>query len=141
MRFLSVSISNARNEPLNSFLIGDDIKLDFLVESNVSEEISFWVIIFDATGRPLLSSHQRDVELVQIGRGTFRLQFLTSGLGLMPGSYTISAGAFDQRLTFLEWVDNCQQFEVLPSFQDGVAFDGRWGAVNLPAEWSLSPNG
>jgi len=141
VRFLSVSISNKRNEPLNSFLIGDEIKLEFLVESNLSEEISFWVIIFDATGRPLLSSHQRDIEIVRIGRGRFRLEFLTSGMGLMPGSYTISAGAFDQRLTFLEWVDNCQQFEVLTSFQDGVAFDGRWGAVNLPAQWSLSPSG
>jgi hypothetical protein len=59
----------------------------------------------------------------------------------MPGNYTVSAGAFDQRLNFLEWVDNCQQFEVLPSFQDGVAFDGRWGAANLKADWGLQPDG
>lgn len=140
VRFLAASISSAKNEPVNSFLIGDDVKLDFLIESDTSEEVSFWLIIFDAAGRPLLSSHQRDIETVQISRGKFRLMFQTSGLGLMPGTYTISVGAFDQRLTFLDWVDNCQQFEVLPSFQGGVAFDGRWGAVNLKADWSLRPN-
>ena len=141
VRILSASISNAAGEPLNSFLIGDDIAFEFAVESRTAEDVSFWLIIFDAAGRPLLSSHQRDVEMVPVAPGRYRVRVRTRGLGLMPGNYTVSAGAFDQRLSFLDWVDGCQQFEVLPSFQDGVAFDGRWGAMNLKAEWELMPHG
>ena len=137
VQFLSASIAGTKGEPLNSFLIGEDLQLKFLVESTTAEEVSFWLIVFDAAGRPLLSSHQRDIETVHIERGRFRVRFQTRGLGLMPGNYTVSAGAFDQRMNFLDWVDNCQQFEVLPSFQNGVAFDGRWGAVNLTADWRL----
>jgi hypothetical protein len=141
VRILSASISNSAGEPLNSFLIGDDIAFEFSVESLTTEDASFWLIIFDAAGRPLLSSHQRDVEMTPMATGRYRVRLLTRGLGLMPGNYTVSAGAFDQRLTFLDWVDGCQQFEVLPSFQDGVAFDGRWGAMNLKAEWKVLPRG
>ncbi len=141
VRFLSASIFNGEGQPANSFLIGEDFSVEFTLESGTSEQVSFWLIVFDSAGRPLLSSHQRDVETVAIAPGRFRLAFRTRGLGLMPGNYTISAGAFDQKPTFLEWVDNCQQFEVLPSFKSGIPFDGRWGAVNLAADWTLSLNG
>jgi len=140
VQFQTASIADTRDKPLNSFLIGEDLTLDFQLESATSEAVSFWLIIFDAMGRPLLSSHQRDAGTVRIEHGRYRLRVRTRDLGLMPGTYTISAGAFDERLNFLEWVDNCQQFEVLPSFRSGVAFDGRWGAMNLRADWELEPD-
>jgi hypothetical protein len=59
----------------------------------------------------------------------------------MPGTFTVSAGAFDSTPVFLDWVDNCQQFEVLPSFRSGIPFDGRWGLMNLPAKWELRADG
>ncbi len=141
IRFLSASIFNGEGQPANSFLIGEDFGVEFTLESSTAEQVSFWLIVFDSAARPLLSSHQRDVETVAIAPGRFRLAFRTRNVGLMPGNYTISAGAFDQKPAFLEWIDNCQQFEVLPSFKSGVPFDGRWGAINLAAAWSLSSNG
>ena len=141
VRFLSASIFNSGGQPASSFLIGEDFRIDFALESGTAEQVSFWLIVFDAAGRPLLSSHQRDVETIAISPGRFRLVFRTRGLGLLPGNYSISAGAFDHQPRFLEWIENCQQFEVLPSFKSGIPYDGRWGAVNLGADWSLSPNG
>jgi len=138
VKFGSASIATVDGKPANAFLIGEDFRLEFTGESTTNEPVSFWLIVFDAMGRPLLSSHQRDTETVHLSSGRFRLSFQTTGMGLMPGNYTISAGAFDERLTFLEWVDSCQQFEVLPSFRDGVAFDGRWGAVNQSGSWSIA---
>ena len=140
IRFLSASLFNAGRQAANSFLIGEDIRIEFTLESATAERVSFWLIIFDSSGRPLLSAHQRDVETVFVSPGHFRLVFETRELGLLPGNYTISAGAFDHQSVFLEWVDNCQQFEVLPSFKNGIPFDGRWGAMDLPAKWTLTKN-
>lgn len=141
IRFLSASIFNADGQPANSFLIGEDFRIEFMLECGTAEQVSFWLIVFDSAGRPLLSSHQRDMETVPIAPGRFHLGMRTRGLGLMPGNYTISAGAFDHKSVFLEWIDNCQQFEVLPSFKNGIPYDRRRGAMNLAADWSLSPNG
>ena len=141
VRFFSASIFNADGQPANSFLIGEDFRVEFVLECATTEQISFWLIVFDSAGRPLLSSHQRDFETVSVSPGRFQLVFRAHGVGLMPGNYTISAGAFDYKPDFLEWVDNCQQFEVLPCFLNGVPYDGRWGAMNLAADWKLVANG
>ena len=99
--------------------------------------MSFWLIIFDAAGTPLLSTHQRDVELCKIDHGKYKLIYEPKDFGLMPGNYTIAAGAFDVQLNFLEWIDNCQSFEVYSNFANGAPFDSRWGSVNQPAIWKL----
>jgi lipopolysaccharide transport system ATP-binding protein len=138
VRFASARLSDAQGESRTAFLIGEDLRLEVEVESVRSNAVSFWLIIYDAAGRPLLSTHQRDREdLVRIEPGRFRLTYETVGLGLMPGSYTIGAGAFDAGLGFLEWVDHFQSFEVQPAFRNGTPFDQRWGAVDQTARWRL----
>jgi lipopolysaccharide transport system ATP-binding protein len=137
--FKTAALMDAAGEPKTSFLIGEDIHLDLTIESCFEGRMSFWLIIFDSTGRPLLSTHQRDQETVEIGRGRYRLSYQSKGLGLMPGSYTISAGAFDTKLTFLEWIDHFQSFEVFPTFLNGTPFDHRWGMVSQAASWRLGP--
>lgn len=141
VRFVSASIFNAAGQAANAFLIGEEFRIEFTLECATTEQISFWLIVFDSVGRPLLSSHQRDVETVAVSPGRFRLVYSTRGLSLMPGNYTVSAGAFDHQPVFLDWVDSCQQFEVLPSFKSGIPYDGRWGAMSLAADWNLIPNG
>jgi len=131
------SIVNIQGELASSFLIGEDIKVEFILGSSFSGTMSFWLIIFDSSGRPLLSTHQRDWELVSMSPGTYHLTYQTEKLSLMPDTYFISAGAFDSQLNFLEWVDNCQTFEVLPCFANGQPYDSRWGAMSQPASWTL----
>ncbi len=135
--FRRASLKDMPGEPKTAFLIGEDLELELTVESFFEGRMSFWVIIFDSTGRPLLSTHQRDQETFEIGRGQYRLFYRTRGLGLMPGVYTISAGAFDAKLTFLEWIDHFQAFEVFPTFRDGTPFDHRWGMVTQTADWRM----
>ncbi len=138
IEFQSVSLSNQEGEAKNSFLIGEQFRLSIELTSAMNGEISFWLIVFDESGKPLLSTHQRDSELVKVKKGKYILDYLTRDLGLMPGNYTISAGAFDAHMEFLEWIECCQKFEVLPCFKDGRAFDTRWGQINQPAEWVLN---
>ena len=137
IRFQRARLSDAQGAPRTAFRIGEDIRLEIDLESARSDAVSFWLIVYDAAGRPLLSTHQRDRETVRIEPGRFRVVYETAGLGLMPGSYTIGAGAFDASLGFLEWVDHFQGFEVQPAFSNGTAFDHRWGAVDQGARWRL----
>lgn len=135
--FKSCSLFSAAREPKTAFNIGENIRVEILLKSTYVGDMSFWLIIVDSAGVPLLSTHQRDIELSRISAGEYKLIYETQNFGLMPGNYTIVAGAFDPRLKFLEWIDNCQSFEVFPCFANGTAFDGRWGAVNQPAVWKL----
>lgn len=137
--FTRASLTDLGGEPKTTFLIGEDFQLELTVESLFKGRMSFWLIVFDSTGRPLLSTHQRDQETAEIGCGKYRLSYRTRGLGLMPGVYTISAGAFDTKLTFLEWIEHFQTFEVFPTFRDGTPFDHRWGMANQTADWRLQP--
>lgn len=137
INFKNCTLTDSQGRSRNAFHIGEEIRAEFILHSDYIGDMSFWLIIFDATGSPLLSTHQRDKELVQIAPGDYVMTYQTDGMGLMPGHYTISAGAFDSRLNFLEWIDNCQAFEVYSSFLNGTAFDGRWGKLNQPARWEL----
>jgi len=139
VEFTTCSIGGIDGEGKNTFLIGEDIRIEFEFESRYTGDMSFWLIIFDATGRPLLSTHQRDKEMCHIQKGYHKIVYQTQNLGLMPGNYTISAGAFTPELEFMEWVDHCQAFEVSPCFENGRAFDCRWGDVNQQATWELLP--
>ncbi len=135
--FQSCSLFSKTREPKVAFHICEDIRVEIKLTSAFSGTMSFWIIIFDSAGVPLLSTHQRDIEHVQVTPGYCKIVYETVGLGLMPGNYTISAGAFDPKLRFLEWIDGCQSFEVYPCFPNGAAFDGRWGLVNQKAKWEL----
>ena len=135
--FKTCALFSQSREPKTAFNIGENIRIEISLESAYIGDISFWLIIFDSAGVPLLSTHQRDAELNGIGTGEYKIIYETRNFGLMPGNYTIAAGAFDAKLNFLEWIDNCQSFEVYPCFPNGAAFDGRWGAVNQPASWIL----
>jgi len=138
IEFLSCSIEDVDERKKNSFLIGEDIcvKIDF--DSLYEGDVSFWLIVFDSSGVPLLSTHQRDIEMCVVIKGNQQIVYRTQNLGLMPGNYTISAGVFSSSLEFMEWVDGCQSFEVFDCFKDGKKFDGRWGKVNQQALWSLN---
>lgn len=137
--FKTCALFSREREPKTAFNIGENIRIEISLESAYIGDMSFWLIIFDSAGVPLLSTHQRDAELNKIGAGKYKLVYETQNFGLMPGNYTIAAGAFDTKLKFLEWIDNCQSFEVYPCFPNGTRFDGRWGAVNQPAVWKLEP--
>jgi lipopolysaccharide transport system ATP-binding protein len=135
--FKTCALADNLGHRKTAFFIGEDIRVEFMLESEFVGEMSFWLIIFDSSGSPLLSTHQRDFELVKIQKGLYKLLFETKGLGLMPGKYSITAGAFDKPLQFMEWIDGCQTFEVYSTFLEGRPFDGRWGAVNQQATWIL----
>ncbi|HQH99506.1 MAG TPA: ABC transporter ATP-binding protein [Spirochaetota bacterium] len=139
--FKECSIMNMKNEPKNTFLIGEDIKFEIKLESKYSGKMSFWIIIFDIYGKPLISSHQRDHEVLDINHGDYTVVIQTQNIGLLTGDYYIAAGVFDDHMIFLEWIDNCQSFSVLPCFLNGSNFDGRWGVVNQRMTWSLEGRG
>ena len=139
LQFKSCLIMSSLGEPNNQFLIHENIRVKFQFNSDFKGLVSFWLIIFDINGVAVLSSHQRDYEpLVDITNGQFEWTYETKNLGLMPGHYYITAGCFDKDINFLEWVDNCQEFDVINAFSSGKPFDGRWGLVDQDANWMVS---
>jgi lipopolysaccharide transport system ATP-binding protein len=137
INFKNCSLFSLNREPRVAFYIGEDLRVEIGLTSAFTGKMSFWIIIYDVLRTPLLSSFQWDQEFVEMRPGEYTLVYETRGLALMPGDYTITAGAFGPELRSLEWIDNCQSFEVHPSFSNGKAFDGRWGAVNQLATWKL----
>lgn len=139
VRFIECSILNDNGSGKNFFAIGEDIRLDFLIESNTDEDIGFWLILRDREGKAILCSHQKDFAKQEISKGRYVLTYRTKGLALLPGNYFVTAGVLNYSYTtFFEWVENCQSFEVLPAFKNGNKFDTRLGYVIQPAEWILT---
>ena len=137
VRFTRCAISGTDDTPMNLFCIGEDIKLSFDLDSELEGEVSCWMYVKDSSGTPILNNHQKDVSTVHLDRGAYKVVVETRGLGLMPGRYTISAGLVDKKKQLIEWVEDCQAFDVSPSFISGAPFDGRLGQVHVPAEWSV----
>lgn len=137
--FVECTISNDRGLKKNFFLIREEIRLEFLLDSNVSEDVGFWVIICDKEGKVILCSHQKDFMKQAIAKGKYLLSYQTSGISLLPGNYFVTAGVLNDAYTkVFEWVENCQSFEILPIFGSGEKFDGRSGYVMQTAVWNLT---
>jgi lipopolysaccharide transport system ATP-binding protein len=136
--FNSCTLRDSEGDVSNAFLIGQEFNMELQLDIIYTDSLYFWLIIFDSEGRPVLSSHQGDVGMFKENAGVYQLNCFTQKIGLLPGKYSISAGAFDAGRTFLEWIDNCQSFEILPNFANGKPFDQRWGMVNQEIRWALS---
>jgi lipopolysaccharide transport system ATP-binding protein len=138
IEFLECSIYNLSGVKKNFFNIGEDIKLEFLIQSNVNAGVGFWLIIRDMEGKPILCSHQIDHVKQEMSTGKFIASYETQGLSLLPGNYSIAAGvlAYPQKI-FFEWIENCQSFEVIPIFKSGEKCDARIGYAMQPAVWNI----
>ncbi|OGV25845.1 MAG: hypothetical protein A3F18_02685 [Legionellales bacterium RIFCSPHIGHO2_12_FULL_37_14] len=136
--FKSCSIFKMDATPANSFLIGEEFYIDIFLETVHDNSMYFWLIIFNAEGTPVLSSHQGDIELLKVDPGLYTLRCMMKDIGLMPGHYSVTVGAFDKGKTFLEWIDRCQTFDILSTFLDGSPYDYRWGMVNQKVNWQLT---
>ncbi|MBI4947293.1 MAG: ABC transporter ATP-binding protein [Bacteroidetes bacterium] len=138
VEFFECTILNLSEAKKNFFVIGEDIRLDFLVESKTTEDVGFWLIIRDREGKPILCSHQKDYTKQNISPGRYVVSYQTNGISLLPGNYFVTAGVLNYSYTnFFEWVENCQSFEVLPAFKNGNKYDGRLGVVMQAANWEV----
>ncbi|MEO3431130.1 ABC transporter ATP-binding protein [Pelagibius sp. CAU 1746] len=133
------AISDSKQNPKTEFLIGEDIELTLGVNVLVGDEVSLWMIVWDANGVPLLCSHQKDVEKVAVTPGRYRMTVRTRNLNLNPGVYSVTAGAVSGRNEIIEWVDKVQSFEVHTTFSSGAPYDGRLGYVNQEVSWEVAP--
>lgn len=132
-------ITDKNNIEKTSFLINENIKITFEIESNFKGNVGFWLIIRDLNNNPILCSHQKDIQKQSISQGSYKVEYLTNGLSLLPGEYKIASGVLDyDYTTFFEWVEDCQFFEVLPAFINGLKYDGRLGLAIQDAKWSLT---
>jgi len=104
------------------------------VDHNERNEIHFFVLFYNNEGEVVWSVFQKDSGKFDMNfRNNIRLQVENI---LVPGRYIISAGIFDGNDQFVDWVERVEAFEVLPVFEGGRAFDGRYGMVTSRAVWS-----
>lgn len=138
-----VTVLNKENNSNNSFLINEIIKfrVDYTIKDD-AKEYSFWLIIFDNDGTPLVSSFQKDNRsLIKADAGKHRIEIEFDMLGLLPGSYTVSIGIFFHDglaiWNFADWVDHCLTINITEAFEDGRIFDRRWGKIDRKAQWNV----
>jgi lipopolysaccharide transport system ATP-binding protein len=138
VKILECAIYSNLGNLKNEFSIGENFFLKFLITSNLQGNVGFWLIIRDSQGNPILCSHQKDKSKLSIEKGQFYIKYETKNISLLPGSYIITAGILDYEYTeFYEWIDNCQSFEILPAFQNGLKYDNRLGYAQQEADWSI----
>lgn len=94
----------------------------------------FFILLYNELGEVVWSIFQKDSEsFVSIEKENVRVKIENI---LSPGRYTISAGIFDERNQFFDWVEKVQVIEVLGAFNNGKSFDGRFGMVTTKGIWN-----
>ena len=127
-----------RLEPCTSFLVGEPMALRFEFKARRPTPVTFWMIIYTDTGTPVFSSFQRDGSDPIEVEGSGAVSVEIRDVSLLPGRYTLSAGAFDSAGNFADWAEEVADLEILPHFADGRAFDGRLGLMTKDLTWQMS---
>jgi lipopolysaccharide transport system ATP-binding protein len=102
------------------------------------EAIEFFVLIhsFD-DGEVQASLFQRDsgshVKPTS-NTGELKLSFTNH---FLPGKYVVSAGIFDQKRRFLDWVEYAEFFCVKSFFENGEKYDHRLGKLSFQGKWHV----
>ncbi len=98
--------------------------------------MEFFILIYSEDGECIAASFQSDSSskvAARPGEGKVSVTFKNP---FAPGRYMISAGIFDEYRQFHDWVEFAENFEVVPGFADGRAFDQRLGRISLNANWT-----
>jgi lipopolysaccharide transport system ATP-binding protein len=124
------------NKGLNVISIYSPISIDihFKIE-HVINKYHFFVLIHNTEGDVVWSMFQKDSNnpFFTGRRNKINVKFKNI---LTPGNYFVSAGIFDSNNQFVDWVDKAETIEVDNSFEDGLAFDYRYGMVTTNSEWN-----
>ena len=136
VQITGVSFTSQEGEPQAGCLIGEPlaVHLDYRVRQPATG--TFFLLLTNREGVIVFSSFQRDnhppMKLDEDGA----VDVLLDGMELAPGFYGVSAGIFDLRSGFIEWVEEVADFEVLGGFYDGRTFDHRLGVFTRQLTWS-----
>ncbi|MBM2817962.1 MAG: transporter related protein [Parcubacteria group bacterium] len=139
----TVSISNNLSEYKNTFSINEPISLEIDYYTKKAErELSFWLLFANQNGEIIINSIQKDSGiLINPIVGEHRIKIDIEKIGLLPGSYSVTAGIFAHNslddFEFVDWVDLCQFFDITNHFFNGKSFDGRMGIITKGAEWKI----
>jgi lipopolysaccharide transport system ATP-binding protein len=122
------------NEGLNvvSIYSGITINIEYDVHAEL-KHFHFFVLFHNSDGDVVWSVFQKDQSKDFSHNGTnirLRLENI-----LLPGVYQISAGIFNSNNEFVDWVDRVESLEVENTFDDGTAFDYRYGIVTTKTTW------
>ncbi len=137
MQIQEIATLNAQLVPQTTFLINEEINIELRIHSQIEEAVYLWIFFTNQNGDAVISSHQGDTGTFRVERGTYSVSAKFESLGLLPGVYNISAGIFDTRRNFLDWIDGVISINIDVSFKSGKGFDQRLGMVDRGASWTI----
>jgi homopolymeric O-antigen transport system ATP-binding protein len=143
VRITSASVRSTSDQPANEFAIWEPFVISLTAEGP-SDPVtaSFWVLVYSMQGEVVLSAFQYDAaEAIQISKQGATARVTIDPVGLAPGRYSVSIGAFGRQNEFYDWVDSAVDFEVTEEFRTGRPFDQRFGTFSLPYKWEVSVPG
>jgi lipopolysaccharide transport system ATP-binding protein len=94
----------------------------------------FFILFHNSDGDVVWSIFQKDQHRELPHNGT-SVTLVAENI-LMPGVYHLSAGLFNVNNEFVDWVDRAESLEVENTFDNGGAFDYRYGTVTTKAVWN-----
>ncbi|MEP7165514.1 MAG: ABC transporter ATP-binding protein [Ferruginibacter sp.] len=117
---------------VHSVFANIDINIKYTV-FNPKKEFHFFVLIHNSEGDVICSIFQKD-KFLELSQNNKEINIVFENI-LTPGLYYISAGIYGSNHEFLDWVDKVEEIEVDHSFDDGKAFDQRYGIVTANSKW------
>lgn len=141
IRITSVSLRNVSGEAVTEFGIWQPFVLTLSAASETEPAVgSFWVLVYSVQGDVVLSAFQYDVlEPQSISTEGVKASVTLDPVGLVPGRYFVSVGAFGRHNDFYDWIDGAITFDIKDEFNTGRAFDQRFGQFSLPYTWKVKP--
>ncbi|MCC6691293.1 MAG: ABC transporter ATP-binding protein [Bacteroidia bacterium] len=117
--------------------IFQSVKIEFVVEAKeIIPKAEIFVLIYNSEEQPVSSLFQRDSYSdfdIPVGKSNFVVEFNNA---LAPGTYYLSAGIFNEKKEFVDWVEHCEVFVSNAIFNDGKKFDSRIGMNFLIGKWT-----
>jgi lipopolysaccharide transport system ATP-binding protein len=133
----NVQVSAASGESQQAFLIGESFKLTFRYQVRTPTLCAFWFFLQNSDGVVVTSCFQKDNCALVLIREDGEMRLRMPSLYLQPGRYVVSAGIMNSTPEMVDWVDGAVEFQVLPQFVTGLAFDQRYGLVSHQSAWEV----
>lgn len=111
-------------------------KVTYHISIQPESYIEFFILISNTEGEFVTSFFQTDENVFTNPNELTGTKYLTTKCTLSPGRYYISAGIFDHKRNFIDWVEYAESIIVEELYNDNRIFKKRLGLTTGFGSWS-----
>ena len=132
-----LSLQPAKIESANVYVQGElKVTISFFNEKPSDEPHSIFLLLKNEEGVYATSFQSKDSDKrIPLNGETKEIAMTVASHSLLPGTYTVEAGAMDSSGKIQVWGENLGEITVLAQMKSGADFDGRPGYSTQLAQW------